>query len=134
MQRRIPGLALPEVSPAHAGSGCLANHNEWAVPMDSGAAVAIDKDVSTVPEGPPVLNRILITNDDGIDAPGLSVMEAIASELAREIWVVAPEHDQSGISHAVSLHNPLRITHRPPPAATGLTGRRAIAPCSASAI
>ncbi len=51
-----------------------------------------------------MLDRILLTNDDGIAAPGLAVLEEIARELAREIWVVAPEHDQSGVSHAVSLH------------------------------
>jgi 5'-nucleotidase len=59
-----------------------------------------------------VLDRILITNDDGIEAPGLAVLERIASELAREVWVVAPEHDQSGVSHAVSLHHPIRISER----------------------
>jgi 5'-nucleotidase len=59
-----------------------------------------------------VLARILLTNDDGIEAPGLAVLEAIARELAREIWVVAPEHDQSGVSHAVSLHHPIRVTER----------------------
>jgi len=57
-----------------------------------------------------MLDRILLTNDDGIDAPGLKVLEAIAAELAREVWVVAPEHDQSGVSHAVSLHHPVRLT------------------------
>ena len=51
-----------------------------------------------------MLDRILITNDDGIEAPGLKVLERIAGELADEVWVVAPEHDQSGVSHAVSLH------------------------------
>ena len=56
-----------------------------------------------------MLDRVLLTNDDGIDAPGLAVLEEIAAELAREIWVVAPEHDQSGVSHAVSLHHPLRV-------------------------
>ena len=61
-----------------------------------------------------MLDRILITNDDGIDAPGLAVLEEIAGELAREVWVVAPEHDQSGVSHAVSLHHPLRINHYGP--------------------
>ena len=61
-----------------------------------------------------MLDRILITNDDGIDAPGLAVMEAIAAELAREVWVIAPEHDQSGVSHAVSLHHPLRISNQGP--------------------
>jgi len=59
-----------------------------------------------------VLDRILLTNDDGIDAPGLKVLEGIARELGRDIWVVAPEHDQSGVSHAVSLHHPVRITAR----------------------
>ena len=59
-----------------------------------------------------MLDRILITNDDGIEAPGLAVLERIAGELAREIWVVAPEHDQSGVSHAVSLHHPVRLSER----------------------
>jgi 5'-nucleotidase len=59
-----------------------------------------------------VLNRILLTNDDGIDAPGLAVLEQIAAELAYEVWVVAPEHDQSGVSHAISLHHPLRVSKR----------------------
>ncbi|MBN8926635.1 MAG: 5'/3'-nucleotidase SurE, partial [Rhodospirillales bacterium] len=65
-------------------------------------------------ELPPVLERILLTNDDGIDAPGMAVMEQIAGELAREVWVVAPEHDQSGQSHAISLHHALRVTERGP--------------------
>ncbi|HEX3884414.1 MAG TPA: 5'/3'-nucleotidase SurE [Stellaceae bacterium] len=59
-----------------------------------------------------MLDHILLTNDDGIDAPGLKVLEGIAAELAREVWVVAPEHDQSGVSHAVSLHHPVRVTKR----------------------
>jgi 5'-nucleotidase len=59
-----------------------------------------------------VLDRVLLTNDDGIAAPGLAVLEEIARELAREVWVVAPEHDQSGVSHAVSLHHPIRVTER----------------------
>jgi len=57
-----------------------------------------------------VLDRILLTNDDGIDAPGLAILEAIAAELAHEVWVVAPEHDQSGVSHAISLHHALRVS------------------------
>ena len=59
-----------------------------------------------------MLDRILLTNDDGIDAPGLAVLEEIAAELAREVWVVAPEHDQSGQSHAISLHHALRVVER----------------------
>jgi 5'-nucleotidase len=57
-----------------------------------------------------IIDRILITNDDGIDAPGLAILEAVAHELAREVWVVAPEHDQSGTSHSISLHSPLRLS------------------------
>jgi 5'-nucleotidase len=60
----------------------------------------------------PVIDRVLLTNDDGIDAPGLRVLEVIASQLAREVWVVAPETDQSGTSHSVSLHGPLRVIQR----------------------
>ncbi len=65
--------------------------------------------------------KLLLTNDDGIDAPGLAVLEHIAAELAREVWVVAPEHDQSGISHAISLHHPIRVTERGP-RRFGITG------------
>src|SRR5918998_2712523 len=55
------------------------------------------------------LDRVLLTNDDGIDAPGLAVLEQVAAELAREVWIVAPVHDQSGTSHSISLHSPLRV-------------------------
>ncbi|MEL6197232.1 MAG: 5'/3'-nucleotidase SurE [Pseudomonadota bacterium] len=56
--------------------------------------------------------RILIVNDDGINAPGLTVAEEIAAEIAgptAEIWVVAPENERSGASHAVSYTTPLRV-------------------------
>lgn len=53
--------------------------------------------------------RILCTNDDGIHAPGLKVMEDIARALSDEVWVVAPELDQSGVSHSLSLNDPLRL-------------------------
>jgi 5'-nucleotidase len=53
--------------------------------------------------------RILLTNDDGIHAPGLSVLEAIARSLSDDIVVVAPETDQSGVAHSLSLNNPLRL-------------------------
>jgi 5'/3'-nucleotidase len=59
----------------------------------------------------PLIERILITNDDGYDAPGLQVLEKVATSLAREVWVVAPAEDQSGTSHSISLHDPLRV-HR----------------------
>ena len=53
--------------------------------------------------------RILVTNDDGIHAPGLAVLERIAQELSDDVWVVAPETDQSGVSHSLSLNDPLRL-------------------------
>jgi 5'-nucleotidase len=53
--------------------------------------------------------RILITNDDGIYAPGLNACERIARELSDDIWIVAPESDQSGVSHSLSLNDPLRL-------------------------
>jgi 5'-nucleotidase len=52
--------------------------------------------------------RILVTNDDGINAPGLKVMEAIARELSDEVWVVAPEVNHSGAGHSLTLRRPLR--------------------------
>ena len=53
--------------------------------------------------------RILITNDDGIHAPGLDVCEEIARALSDDVWIVAPETDQSGVSHSLSLNDPLRL-------------------------
>ena len=53
--------------------------------------------------------RILLTNDDGIHAPGLGVLEEIARALSDDVWVVAPETDQSGVSHSLSLNDPLRL-------------------------
>jgi 5'-nucleotidase len=53
--------------------------------------------------------RVLLSNDDGIDAPGLLLLERIARELCGDIWVVAPEQEQSGASHSLTLRRPLRI-------------------------
>jgi 5'-nucleotidase len=53
--------------------------------------------------------RILVTNDDGINAPGLGVLTDIARELSKDVWVVAPETNQSGTSHSLTLHTPLRM-------------------------
>ena len=55
------------------------------------------------------LRRILVTNDDGINAPGLVVLEQIARQLAPEVWVVAPEVNQSGAGHSLTLRRPLRV-------------------------
>ncbi|MFM9857502.1 5'/3'-nucleotidase SurE [Pseudoxanthobacter sp. M-2] len=53
--------------------------------------------------------RILITNDDGIHAPGLKTLETIARALSDDVWVVAPETDQSGSAHSLTLSDPLRV-------------------------
>ena len=53
--------------------------------------------------------RILLTNDDGIHAPGFEVIERIAAQLSDDVWVVAPESEQSGASHSLTLHMPLRL-------------------------
>lgn len=53
--------------------------------------------------------RILLTNDDGIHAEGLAVLERIAATLSDDVWVVAPETDQSGLSHSLTLSAPLRL-------------------------
>ncbi|WP_026623258.1 5'-nucleotidase [Ensifer sp. WSM1721] len=53
--------------------------------------------------------RILLTNDDGIHAEGLSVLERIARTISDDVWVVAPEVDQSGLAHSLTLSEPLRL-------------------------
>lgn len=53
--------------------------------------------------------RILITNDDGIHADGLEALERIAARLSDDVWVVAPEYEQSGASRALTLADPIRV-------------------------
>ena len=55
--------------------------------------------------------RILVTNDDGIHAPGLDALIEIASQLSSDVWVVAPEVNQSGAGHSLSLSRPIRCRH-----------------------
>ena len=52
--------------------------------------------------------RILVTNDDGVNAEGIALLEKIARELSEDVWVVAPAAEQSGAGHSLSLHAPLR--------------------------
>lgn len=52
--------------------------------------------------------RILVTNDDGVDAPGIDVLRKIAAGLSDDVWVVAPDSDCSGAGHSITLKNPLR--------------------------
>lgn len=58
--------------------------------------------------------RILVSNDDGINAPGLKVLEKIAKTLSKDVWVVAPESEQSGVAHSLTLHEPLRVRRLAP--------------------
>ena len=53
--------------------------------------------------------RILLSNDDGVHAEGLALLERIARQLSDDLFIVAPEYDQSGVAHSLSLSDPLRI-------------------------
>ncbi|MFZ1743030.1 MAG: 5'/3'-nucleotidase SurE [Pontixanthobacter sp.] len=58
--------------------------------------------------------RILLTNDDGIFAPGLKVLEEIAAQFSDDVWICAPHEEQSGAGHSLSLNAPVRLhTHGP---------------------
>ena len=58
--------------------------------------------------------RILISNDDGYGAPGIRALERIAKALTSDVWVVAPETEQSATSHSLTLRRPLRVRkHKP---------------------
>ena len=61
-----------------------------------------------------LLKRILVTNDDGIDAPGLVTAVNIANQLSDDVWVFAPAEEKSGASHAISLAHPMRLVERGP--------------------
>lgn len=65
--------------------------------------------------------RILLTNDDGIFAPGLEVLEAIAAEFSDDVWVCAPHEEQSGAGHSLSLNAPVRL-HQHGPKRFSVTG------------
>lgn len=53
--------------------------------------------------------RVLVVNDDGIDAPGIKLLEEIARRFSDDIWVVAPDEEHSGAGHSLSMRNPIRI-------------------------
>lgn len=54
--------------------------------------------------------RILVTNDDGIGSPGIKLLEEIAYDLSPDVWVVAPEQEQSAASHSLTTRRPLRMS------------------------
>jgi len=58
--------------------------------------------------------RILLTNDDGVNAPGLAVLEAIAGQLSDDVWVCAPAEENSGAGHSLTLHLPVRLRQHGP--------------------
>ena len=53
--------------------------------------------------------RILLTNDDGINADGLAALRRIAAKLSDDVWVCAPEIEQSGAGRALTLSDPVRV-------------------------
>lgn len=53
--------------------------------------------------------KILLTNDDGVNAKGISVLRKIALQLSDDVWTCAPDTEQSAASRGVSLHNPVRL-------------------------
>lgn len=56
--------------------------------------------------------RILLANDDGVDAPGIRILEKVAEQFADEVWVVAPATDKSGVSNSISLRESVRVEAR----------------------
>jgi 5'-nucleotidase len=58
--------------------------------------------------------RVLLSNDDGFDAPGLNLLRECASEIFEEVWTVAPDAQQSGMGQSITLHDPIRLHKRGP--------------------
>lgn len=54
-------------------------------------------------------HRILIVNDDGIEGPGIKLLEQLAREITDDVWVVAPDEEKSGFSHSISMTIPIRM-------------------------
>jgi 5'-nucleotidase len=58
--------------------------------------------------------RILVTNDDGVMSPGIDLLARIARQLSPDVWVVAPEQEQSAASHSLTTRRPLRLIELEP--------------------
>ncbi len=58
--------------------------------------------------------RIMLTNDDGVDAPGLACLEKIAEQLSNDVWIAAPAAEQSGASRKMSFADPIRVSELGP--------------------
>ena len=59
------------------------------------------------------LNRVMLVNDDGIDAPGFSILIKIAEKIAHEIWVFAPKSDNSGAGRSITLRKNINVDGTP---------------------
>jgi 5'-nucleotidase len=62
-----------------------------------------------MPQTTPQAHRILIVNDDGVEAAGIKLLEEVARELTDDVWVVAPDEEKSGFSHSISMTVPIRV-------------------------
>src|SRR3984885_1774838 len=61
------------------------------------------------PKIAPGAQRVLLVNDDGIEATGLKLLEEIVRGFTDDVWVVAPDEEKSGASHSLSLTLPVRV-------------------------
>ena len=55
------------------------------------------------------VGKVLLVNDDGIDAPGFKILKSIAEEISEEIWVFAPKNDKSGAGRSITLRNDMQV-------------------------
>jgi 5'-nucleotidase len=62
----------------------------------------------------PAAPRLLLTNDDGVDAPGMALLRELAAKLSDDVWVVAPDGNQSGAGHRFTFGRELRLDERAP--------------------
>ncbi|MEO8741858.1 MAG: 5'/3'-nucleotidase SurE, partial [Lysobacteraceae bacterium] len=53
--------------------------------------------------------RVLVSNDDGVDAPGIRILAEGLRSAGHEVWVVGPDHDRSGASNSLTLDQPIRV-------------------------
>jgi 5'/3'-nucleotidase SurE len=102
----IPDVLVPYMGGVtHIGGISGAKRSADPGPRQAPAPVA----VPALRPGRQYWVRILLTNDDGIHAPGLVALEKIARALSDDVWICAPEYEQSGASRALTLADPLRV-------------------------
>lgn len=78
--------------------------------MSSDQSASSIKSNGGKPNGRKPIGRILITNDDGIDAPGLAELEKIAHELSDDVWVFAPDGNCSGFGRSLTINRDIKVT------------------------